>query len=84
MRKGLEFFLSCITSTTFGIIIVRDVLHETDYLKFIIAVFLFEVVFVTFFMWLFEIARTREERKRKIKQHKERRMRNEKISESTE
>jgi len=84
MQRKLMMALSVVCSCLASVYVMVFILQEKDFEKLVVGSFLLSLMFFCLCLWLTELARTRDERKRKIREHKERRMKNEKISNSTE
>ena len=76
MRK-IFIVLSLIASVMTSFYIEMYVIKETDEEKFIIGYMLIALCLFGLFLWAYEWARVRDERKEKIRKHKERRKQNE-------
>lgn len=84
MQRKLMVALSVIASCFTSLFVMLFVLKEQDQEKFFVGYILLGLMFFGLCIWLMELARVRDERKKRIAKHKERRMKNEKISNSTE
>jgi len=76
MRK-IFIVLSLIASVMTSFYIEMYVIKETDEAKFLIGYMLIALGIFGLCMWAYEWARVRDERKEKIRKHKERRKQNE-------
>lgn len=76
MRK-IFIVLSLIASVMTSFYIEMFVIKETDEEKFIIGYMLIALCILGLCLWAYEWARVRDERKEKIRKHKERRKQNE-------
>ena len=65
MRKKMETIVSFIAAECGAIFIVYFLLKERELLRLVFGTFLVALVLFGFFIWLFEIAYAREERKNK-------------------
>lgn len=79
MRK-IFIVLSLIASVMTSFNIEMFIIKEADQEKFLIGYMLIALCIFGLCLWAYEWARVRDERKEKIRKHKERRMQNEKIS----
>ena len=70
MRRKLEVFISIIAANLLSFYIVLYLLNETEILRCLFGSFIIGICIFGFFLWLFEIAYAREERKKK--RHKKR------------
>lgn len=76
---GVSFFASVMCS----FYILTYIIKETDQEKFLFGYMLLAGCIFGLCMWLYEWARVRDERKKKIAKHKERRTQNEKTIKCT-
>lgn len=76
MRK-IFIVLSLIASVMTSFYIEMYVIKETDEAKFLIGYMLIALCIFGLCLWAYEWARVRDERKEKIRKHKERRKQNE-------
>ena len=65
MRRKLEVLVSMIAANLISFYIVLYLMKETELLRCLFGSFMIGCAFFGFFLWLFEIAYTREERKKK-------------------
>lgn len=65
MRKKLEVIVSFIAAELSANFIVYFILNERELLRIVFGTFLVALVLFGFFIWLFELAYAREERKNK-------------------
>ena len=73
MTRKLTMGVCILASVLLSLYAMIYLLKETDPERLICGNILLSLMIFAFFIWLFELARTRDERKRKIKEHKERR-----------
>lgn len=67
MRKKLEMIVSIIAAEFGAIYIVYFLLKERELLRVLFGTFLVALILFGLLLWLFELAYTREERKKKKK-----------------
>lgn len=65
MREKLELVLSYVCSVLVSIYFMLYVIQESELLRFVFGTFLIALGLFAFLIWLFELVRVREERKKK-------------------
>lgn len=65
MREKLELVLSYVCSVLVSIYFMLYIMQEKELLRFVFGTFLIALCVFAFLMWLFELVRVREERKKK-------------------